>query len=325
MPLRWRAELRHQQDGGGEQALGGVIEKLVLPEILPVHPRRDDGLGDDLGVPLGLGLVEQIVRVLLEQIHVFVHQVKKIESIAAGGIAQVDDPHPVAVAFLGDPAVIAHHVAFCVRGEEGHPRSQGILQAGVQPVGGFAHTGGTDHQGVDIAGVHQGRGFVGGFGDGMGFPQQLHHHHIPHCPQSISQAVAACQASHNDSLFSGEVLPFSPQLWLEPHIGVRLFDFSLGGPPGGAVLPVAYGLGPNVETVHSGQSGNQAQGSKHGCSCDHQLHDWLQKINSLLVLSNPQRRKEKRPRIFHPVENPKPDFFSPACFLVYRYSTSNSL
>ena len=75
-PLRWRAELRHQQDGGGEQALGGVIEKLVLPEILPVHPRRDDGLGDDLGVPLGLGLVEQIVRVLLEQIHVFVHQVK---------------------------------------------------------------------------------------------------------------------------------------------------------------------------------------------------------------------------------------------------------
>ena len=127
VPLRWRAELRHQQDGGGEQALGGVIEKLVLPEILPVHPRRDDGLGDDLGVPLRFGLVEQIVRVLPVRVHVLVHQVQQVEPVAAGGIAQVNDPYPVAVALLGDPAVIPHHVALGVRGEERHPAGQGVL------------------------------------------------------------------------------------------------------------------------------------------------------------------------------------------------------
>ena len=318
VPLRWRAELRHQQDGSGEQALGGVVEELVLPEVLAVHPRRDDGLRDDFGVSFRLGLEQECVRVLPVGVHVLVHQVQQVESIAAGGVAQVNDPYPVAVALLGDPAVIPHHVALGVRGEERHPAGQGILQAGVQPVGGFAHTGGTDHDGVDVPGVHQGSGFIGGLGNGMGFPQQLHHQRIPHCPQSISQAVAFCQASYHDALFSGQVLPFSPQLWLEPHMGIRLFDFPLGGPPGGAMLPVAHGLCSNVETVHSGQSGNQAQGSEHGCSCDHQLHDWLQKINSLLVLSDSPSRKEKRPRIFHPVENPKPDFFPSACFLAYR-------
>ena len=84
------AELRHQQDGGGEQALGGVVEELVLPEVLAVHPRRDDGLGDDLGVPLRLGLVEQeCVRVLPVGVHVLVHQVQQVEPVAAGGVAQV--------------------------------------------------------------------------------------------------------------------------------------------------------------------------------------------------------------------------------------------
>ena len=318
MPLRGRAEFRHQQDGGGEQSLGGVVEKLVLPEVLAVHPCRDDGLGDDFGVPLGLGLIEQSVRVLPVGVHVLVHQVQQVESIAAGGVAQVDDPHSVAVALLGDPAVIAHHVAFCVRGEKGHPAGQGVLQTGVQPVGGFAHAGGANHQSVDVPGVHQGGGFVSGLGDGVRLPQQLHHQNIPHCPQSISQAVVFRQASHHDALFGREVLPFSPKLRLKPHMGVRLFDFPLGGPPGGSVLPVAHSLCPNVEAVHSGQSGDQPQGGEHGRPSDHQLHDWLQTINSLLVLSDSPSRKEKRVRIFRPVENPKPDFFSPTCFLAYR-------
>ena len=114
VPLRWRAELRHQQDGSGEQALGGVVEELVLPEVLAVHPRRDDGLRDDFGVSFRLGLEQEC-------------QVQQVEPVAAGGIAQVNDPYPVAVALLGDPAVISHHVAFCVRGEEGHPAGQGVL------------------------------------------------------------------------------------------------------------------------------------------------------------------------------------------------------
>ncbi len=130
VPLRWRAELRHQQDGGGEQALGGVVEELVLPEVLAVHPRRDDGLRDDFGVSFRLGLEQECVRVLPVGVHVLVHQVQQVESIAAGGVAQVDDPHPVAVALLGDPAVIAHHVAFCVRGEEGHPAARAYSKQG---------------------------------------------------------------------------------------------------------------------------------------------------------------------------------------------------
>ena len=131
----------------------------------------------------------------------------------------------------------------------------------------------------------------------VGFPQQLHHHHIPHCPQSISQAVAACQASHNDSLFSGEVLPFSPQLWLEPHMGVRLFDFSLGGPPGGAVLPMAHGLGLDIQAVHSRQPGDQPQGGEHGRS-RRSLTSRLAAFTSAPsdFSANPQRRKEKRRR-----------------------------
>ena len=127
MPLRGRAEFRHQQDGGGEQSLGGVVEKLVLPEVLAVHPCRDDGLGDDFGVPLGLGLVEQSVRVLPVSVHVLVHQVQQVEAIRLCGVAQVDDPYTVAVALLGDPAVIPHHVALGVRGEERHPAGQGVL------------------------------------------------------------------------------------------------------------------------------------------------------------------------------------------------------
>jgi len=35
--------------------------------------------------------------------------------------------------------------------------------------------------------------------------------------------------------------------------------------------------------------------------------------------------KKKGRESSNPVENSMPDFFSPACFLVYRYSTSNSL
>ena len=75
VPLGRGTELRHQQDGGGEQALGSVVEELILPEVLPVHPGGDDGLGDDLGVALRLGLEQKCFRVSLEGVHVLAHQV----------------------------------------------------------------------------------------------------------------------------------------------------------------------------------------------------------------------------------------------------------
>ena len=205
----------------------------------------------------------------LEQIHVLVHQVQEVETTAAGGVTQVNHPHPVAVALPGDSSVIPKHVPLRIRYEEGHPAGQGVLQTGVEPVGGLANTGRADHQGVDVPGVYQGGGFISGLGDGMGFPQQLHHQDVPYSPEAVAKAVTFGQASHHDALLGGKVLPFSPQFWLEPHMGVRLFDFPLGGPPGGAVLPMAHGLGLDIEAVHSRQPGDQPQGGKHGRSRDH--------------------------------------------------------
>ena len=75
VPLGWGTELRHQKDGGCEQSLGCVVEELVLTEVLSIHPCGDDGFGDDLGVPLRLGLVEQCVRMGFEGVHVLAHQV----------------------------------------------------------------------------------------------------------------------------------------------------------------------------------------------------------------------------------------------------------
>lgn len=115
VPLGWGTELRHQKDGGCEQALGGVVEELVLPEVLPLHPGGDDGLGDDLGVSLGLGFVEQRVRVGLEGVHVLAHQVQEVKPVRASGVAQVDNSHPVAIAIFGNFSVVPNHVPLRVR------------------------------------------------------------------------------------------------------------------------------------------------------------------------------------------------------------------
>ncbi len=111
----WGTELRHQKDGGCEQALGGVVEELVLPEVLPVHPGGDDGLGDDLGVPLRLGFEQKRFRVGLEGVHVLAHQVQEVEPIRAGGVPQVDNSHPVAIAIFGNFSVVPNHVPLRVR------------------------------------------------------------------------------------------------------------------------------------------------------------------------------------------------------------------
>ena len=73
VPFRWGTELCHQKDSCREQPLGGIEEVLVLPEVCPVHSRGDDGLGDDFGIPLRLGLEQKGFRVGLVSVYVLVH------------------------------------------------------------------------------------------------------------------------------------------------------------------------------------------------------------------------------------------------------------
>ena len=64
MPLFRRTELRYQQNGCGQQALGGVIEVCVLSEGSGVHAGEDDGFRDDFCVLLRFRLVDDLVGVL---------------------------------------------------------------------------------------------------------------------------------------------------------------------------------------------------------------------------------------------------------------------
>ena len=142
-------ELGHQQDQAGEQSLCRVVEIGVLAVVLlPIH--LDDGLGTDFGILLHLGPGPQILGIFLHQFRVLGHQVEHIGPIGAGGISQVDHRHLVAIALLCDGAVVAVDVAFGIGHQKTNSRSAGILQIGVEVVGGLAHAGGADHQTVHI-------------------------------------------------------------------------------------------------------------------------------------------------------------------------------
>ena len=215
----------------------------------------------------------------LEGVHVLAHQVQEVEPVRTGGVPQVDDPHPVTVAFLGDAPVIPHHIAFGVRGEEGHPAGHGVFQARVQPVGGLAHASGTDHDGMNVPGVHQG---VGGAGLGerlSGVLAHPAHHQIPHHPEQVVGQMTVCLTSNHDTLFFGQVFSFPPQLWLEGNVEVCHLDFSLGGPSGSTVLAMSHGLCLDVQVVHSRQSGNYCQGPEHGSPSNDQLNNGFHEIS----------------------------------------------
>ena len=80
--------LGHQQEHGSQQALGGIVEKSILP-ILGAFAAAgvDEGLGEDLGVFLCLGLCCQVFGVGLIDIHVLIDQVQQVVAVRPGGIA----------------------------------------------------------------------------------------------------------------------------------------------------------------------------------------------------------------------------------------------
>ena len=132
VPFLRRTEFRDEQDRRREDPFRRVVKVSVLPKRSRVHARQDNGLGNDLRILLRFRLMHELPRPTV-QIHIFVHKVQKVIPVRARGVTQVDDGYIVAV-LPCDRAVVAHDVAFCVRGEERHPARTGIFDARVQPI-----------------------------------------------------------------------------------------------------------------------------------------------------------------------------------------------
>ena len=81
MPLFRRTELRYQENGCRQQALGGVIEVCVLSEGGGVHAGEDNGFGYDFGVLLRFRLVDDLVGMGSIQVGVLIDKVQYIISV----------------------------------------------------------------------------------------------------------------------------------------------------------------------------------------------------------------------------------------------------
>ena len=207
-----RQELRQQQDHGGQESLGGVVEEGVLPEAVPLG--IDDGLGQDFGVLFRLGPGRQVIRVGRRLIHIGVGQGQKIEPVRPGGVAQVDDGHLVAVVLFRDGPIVPGQIPLGVQGQEAHPAGAGIFQVGIQEEGRLAHARRANHEAVDVVTVHQGSDL----------------------------ALPALGAQHQP-LHLGEILSPPPPGGVEGDAVEGFPDLRRHGPAGGAVLAVAHRLG----------------------------------------------------------------------------------
>ena len=63
MPLFRRTEFRYQEERGAQNPFRRIVKIGVLSIVGRIASRHDDGLGDDLGILLRFGLVEQSIRI----------------------------------------------------------------------------------------------------------------------------------------------------------------------------------------------------------------------------------------------------------------------
>ena len=106
---------------------------------------------------------------------------------------------------------------------------------GVQKVGRLAHTGGADHQAVDVIAVHQ-----------------------------SGQPVLFSNAAQHQALGLWELLSLSPQGRPEGYPPVALADLLLGGPAGSSVLAVTHRLVLDaVQAAPVGEGSYRNQSSKY--------------------------------------------------------------
>ena len=111
-----RQVLRQQEDDRCQEALGGIVKKCVLPVAGSITFRVYDGLGEDFGVLLRFGPGSEIAGVLPAHVHVVVDERQEIVSVGAGGIAQIDHRHLVAVVFDGDGPIVPGQIPFGIKG-----------------------------------------------------------------------------------------------------------------------------------------------------------------------------------------------------------------
>ena len=251
--------LGHQQEHGGQQALGGIVEKGVLPILGAVAAAGvDERLGEDLGVFLRLSLCCQVFGVGLIDIHVLVDQMKQVVAVRAGGITQIQHGDLVSVAVLGNTGIIAEQVALGIRAEEGHPAGEGIFDVGVQKERGLSGAAGGGDHGVDVIGVHQSCNMV--FGP---------------------------FAAKDKALLFRQMLSLAPQLRFKGDVGIGLPNLLFGSPACGSVLAVAHSLGfDSVKGIVMGEKREAADYEKH----DGAYHDKCYNLRwhmILLLISTP--------------------------------------
>ena len=251
--------LGHQQEHGSQKALGGIVEKSILPILGAVAAAGvDEGLGEDLGVFLCLGLCRQVFGVGFIDIHVLVDQMKQVVAVRAGGITQIQHGDLVSVAVLGNTGIIAEQVALGIRAEEGHPAGEGIFDVGVQKERGLSGAAGGGDHGVDVIGVHQSCNMV--FGP---------------------------FAAKDKALLFRQMLSLAPQLWFKRDMGIGLPNLLFGSPACGSVLAVAHSLGfDSVKGIVMGEKREAADHEKH----DGAYHDKCYNLRwhmILLLISTP--------------------------------------
>ena len=115
------------------------------------------------------------------------------------------------------------------------PLGAGVLQIGIEKIGGFADTGSADHEAVDIVAVHQ-----------------------------SGELSLLALAPQYQPLLRGQVLAAAPFLDLKRDMGIGLPDLFGCGPSCGAVLAVAdrFGFDP-AQGIVVGQGGQTADDQKH--------------------------------------------------------------
>ena len=83
-------EFCHKQDGRSQKSLGRIIKVSVLSEACRIHAGKNNGLGDNLCILLGLRLIYKYIGIRLMQIHILVDQMKEIVAVGTGRVTQVN-------------------------------------------------------------------------------------------------------------------------------------------------------------------------------------------------------------------------------------------
>ena len=104
--VQWNV-LCQEQNNRREQPLSGIVEERILPAILIVTARIDDGFGKNLRIFFRFCPRRKVVRMFPCDVHVAVDERQQIAPVRARRVAQIDHGDVVAVVFFRDRAVIS--------------------------------------------------------------------------------------------------------------------------------------------------------------------------------------------------------------------------